>query len=450
MKTIFLTITCAVLLAATSLRAQNNMIDGVVWIVGDEVILKSDVEEQRIRMQYEGTRMQGDPYCLIPEQIAIQKLFLHQAKIDSITVAESMVYSQVEARLNYFMNEIGSKEKMEEYFKKSTAQIREELYNATKEQMIVQQMQQKLTGDVKLTPSEVRKMYNELTEDSIPTVPETVEIQILTIEPPIGQDEIDRVKEQLREFTERVNSGSTDFSLLARLYSEDKESAVKGGELGFAGRGRFVPEFASAAFALQEPGKISRVVETEFGYHIIQLIEKRDDRVNCRHILLKPRVSTEEKLQALARLDSIVGVIRNGELTFESATLQFSSDKDSRMNGGLMPNPYTGSSKFEYQALPSEVAKMAYKLNAGEVSEPFAMMDTKLGREVYAIVKVKTKVKSHKANLVDDYQELKSFLEAKRGQEILQEWISQKQKETYIQIDEEWRNCNFKHDGWVK
>ncbi len=450
MKKIFLTITCAILLATASLRAQNNMIDGVVWIVGDEVILKSDVEEQRIRMQYEGTRMQGDPYCLIPEQIAIQKLFLHQAKIDSITVAESMVYSQVEARLNYFMNEIGSKEKMEEYFKKTTAQIREELYNATKEQMIVQQMQQKLTGDVKLTPSEVRKMYEELTEDSIPTVPETVEIQILTIEPPIGQDEIDRVKEQLREFTDRVNSGSTDFSLLARLYSEDKESAVKGGELGFAGRGRFVPEFASAAFALQEPGKISRVVETEFGYHIIQLIEKRDDRVNCRHILLKPRVSTEEKLQALERLDSIVGVIRNGELTFESATLQFSSDKDSRMNGGLMPNPYTGSSKFEYQALPSEVAKMAYKLNAGEVSEPFAMMDTKLGREVYAIIKVKTKVKSHKANLVDDYQELKSFLEAKRGQEILQEWISKKQKETYIQIDEEWQNCNFKHDGWVK
>lgn len=430
--------------------AQNNMIDGVVWIVGDEVILKSEVEEQRIRMQYEGTRMQGDPYCLIPEQIAIQKLFLHQAKIDSIVVSESMVYSQVEARMNYFISEIGSKEKMEEYFKKSATQIREDLYTVTKEQMIVQQMQQKLTGDVKLTPNEVRKMYEQMDADSIPIVPETVEVQILTIEPPIKQTEIDRVKSQLREFTERVNSGSTDFSLLARLYSEDKESALRGGELGFAGRGRFVPEFAAAAFALQEPGKISRVVETEFGYHIIQLIEKRDDRVNCRHILLKPRVSIEEKQQAMKQLDSIVNVIRNGELTFESATLKFSADKDSRMNGGLMPNQYTGSSKFEYQSLPSEIAKMAYKLNAGEISEPFAMMDTKLGREVYAIIKVKTKVKSHKANLVDDYQELKSFLEAKRGQEILQEWITKKQKETYIQIDEEWKNCNFKHEGWIK
>jgi len=430
--------------------AQNNMIDGVVWIVGDEVILKSEVEEQRIRMQYEGTRMQGDPYCLIPEQIAIQKLFLHQAKIDSIIVSESMVYSQVEARMNYFISEIGSKEKMEEYFKKSAAQIREELYTVTKEQMIVQQMQQKLTGDVKLTPNEVRKMYEQMDIDSIPTVPETVEIQILTIEPPIKQAEIDRVKNQLREFTERVNSGSTDFSLLARLYSEDKESAVRGGELGFAGRGRFVPEFAAAAFALQEPGKISRVVETEFGYHIIQLIEKRDDRVNCRHILLKPRVSIEEKQQAMEQLDSIVNVIRNGELTFESATLKFSADKDSRMNGGLMPNQYTGSSKFEYQTLPSEIAKVAYKLNAGEISEPFVMMDTKLGREVYAIIKVKTKVKSHKANLIDDYQELKSFMEARRGQEILQEWIAKKQKETYIQIDEEWQNCNFKHEGWIK
>lgn len=430
--------------------AQNNMIDGVVWIVGDEVILKSEVEEQRIRMQYEGTRMQGDPYCLIPEQIAIQKLFLHQAKIDSIVVSESMVYSQVEARMNYFISEIGSKEKMEEYFKKSATQIREDLYTVTKEQMIVQQMQQKLTGDVKLTPNEVRKMYEQMDADSIPIVPETVEVQILTIEPPIKQTEIDRVKSQLREFTERVNSGSTDFSLLARLYSEDKESALRGGELGFAGRGRFVPEFAAAAFALQEPGKISRVVETEFGYHIIQLIEKRDDRVNCRHILLKPRVSIEEKQQAMKQLDSIVNVIRNGELTFESATLKFSADKDSRMNGGLMPNQYTGSSKFEYQSLPSEIAKVAYKLNAGEISEPFAMMDTKLGREVYAIIKVKTKVKSHKANLVDDYQELKSFLEAKRGQEILQEWITKKQKETYIQIDEEWKNCNFKHEGWIK
>lgn len=450
MKKVGLTIWFLLSSVVSIVFAQNNMIDGVVWIVGDEVILKSDVEEQRLRMQYEGTRMQGDPYCLIPEQIAIQKLFLHQAKIDSIIVSESMVYSQVEARMNYFISEIGSKEKMEEYFKKTASQIREELYTVTKEQMIVQQMQQKLTGDVKLTPNEVRTMYGRLDADSIPTVPETVEVQIITIEPPIKQEEIDRVKNQLREFAERVNSGSVDFSLLASLYSEDKESAIRGGELGFAGRGRFVPEFASAAFALQEPGKISRVIETEFGYHIIQLIEKRDDRVNCRHILLKPRVSVEEKQQALERLDSIANMIRNGELTFESATLRFSSDKDSRMNGGLIPNQYTGSSKFEYQNLPSEIAKMAYKLNAGEISEPFAMMDTKLGREVYAIIKVKSKVKSHKANLIDDYQELKSFLEAKRGQEIIQEWITKKQKETYIQIDEEWKNCNFKHEGWIK
>lgn len=448
MKRIF--VFCSLWVACIGLVAQNNMIDGVVWVVGDEVILKSDVEEQRIRMQYEGTRMQGDPYCLIPEQIAIQKLFLHQAKIDSITVSESMVYQQVEARINYFISEIGSQEKVEEYFKKSISQIREELYEVTKEQMIVQQMQQKLTGDVKLTPSEVQKMYNKLKADSIPTVPETVEIQILTIEPPIKQEEIERVKDQLREFAERVNTGKADFSMLVRLYSEDKESALRGGELGFAGRGRFVPEFATAAFALQEPGKISRVVETEFGYHIIQLIEKRDDRVNCRHILMKPRVSTEEKIAALEKLDSIVTEIRNGNISFEAATAQYSSNKESRMNGGLMPNPNTGSSKFEYQGLPSEVAKMAYGLNAGEVSAPFAMMDASLGREVYAIIKVKTKVKSHKANLTDDYQELKSFLEAMRGQELIEEWIEKKRSETYIKIDEEWQNCSFKYDGWIK
>ncbi|MBO7724571.1 MAG: peptidylprolyl isomerase [Paludibacteraceae bacterium] len=441
---------CILTLISTLVVAQNNMIDGIVWVVGDEVILRSEVEEQKLRMQYEGQKTQGDLYCVIPEQMAIQKLFLHQAKIDSVVVAESMVVSQVDARLNYFLSEIGSREKMEEYFKKTTAQIREELYEMMKQQMIVQQMQQKLTASVKLTPSEVRKEFDELPKDSIPTVPETVEIQIIKMDPPVSQEEIERIKNTLRDFATRVNEGKADFSMLARLYSDDKASASKGGELGFAGRGKFVPEFASAAFALQEPGKVSRVIHTEFGYHIIQLIEKRDERVNCRHILMKPKISLNDRIQISEKLDSIVTQIRYGNLSFEDAAMRFSSDKDTRMNGGLLPNPYTGASKFEYQNLPSEIAKKAYDLNVGEISDPFIMMDEKLGREVYCVVKVKSKVLSHKANINDDYQELKSYLEARRGNEVINEWIAKKIKETYIWIDDNWKNCNFQYDGWIK
>jgi len=275
--------------------AQTNIIDEVIWIVGDESILRSEVEEQRLRSQYEGTPIQGDPYCVIPEQIAINKLFLHQAKLDSVEVSESTVMNQVENRLSFFISQIGSKEKMEEYFGKNTVNLREDLRVMFRDQMIIQEMQRKLVGDIKSTPSDVRRFYNSLSNDSIPTVPAQVELQIISFEPPVPIEESNRIKERLRDFSDRVNKGTTEFSVLARLYSEDAESAKRGGELGFMGRGQLVPEFATVAFNLTDPKKVSRIVQTEFGYHIIQLIEKRGDRINCRHILLKPRISIVDK-----------------------------------------------------------------------------------------------------------------------------------------------------------
>jgi len=275
--------------------AQTNIIDEVIWIVGDESILRSEVEEQRLRAQYEGTPIQGDPYCVIPEQIAINKLFLHQAKLDSVEVSESTVMNQVENRLSFFISQIGSKEKMEEYFGKNTVNLREDLRVMFRDQMIIQEMQRKLVGDIKSTPSDVRRFYNSLSNDSIPTVPAQVELQIISFEPPVPIEESNRIKERLRDFSDRVNKGTTEFSVLARLYSEDAESAKRGGELGFMGRGQLVPEFATVAFNLTDPKKVSRIVQTEFGYHIIQLIEKRGDRINCRHILLKPRISIVDK-----------------------------------------------------------------------------------------------------------------------------------------------------------
>ncbi len=436
------------LITLGSIKA-DNVIDEVIWIVGDEAILRSEVEEERLRAQYEGQQIPGDPYCVIPEQIAIQKLFLHQAELDSVYANESQVESQVEMRLNYYISQIGSKEKMEEYFRKSMNEMKEDMTTSVRNQMIIQQMQQKLTENIKTTPAEIRRYYNSLPQDSIPTVAAQVEVQIISFEPPVPQTEIDRIKTRLREFTERVHKGEADFSMLARLYSEDTESAKRGGELGFVGRGQLVPEFADVAFNLTDPKRVSRIAETEYGYHIIQLIEKRGERINCRHILLKPRVSSADEKQALNKLDSIASLIRNDSLSFEQAVVMYSQDKNSVMNGGVMMNENSLTSKFEYQELPTEIARQIYDMEVGEISKPFVIMDKMKNKEVCAIVKVKSKTGVHKANLVDDYQVIRSMLENKMREEFIQEWIRKKQADTYIHIDEDWRGCDFQYPNWI-
>jgi peptidyl-prolyl cis-trans isomerase SurA len=450
MKKIIFSFLLLLSIAPMKMLAQKNIIDEVIWVVGDESILRSEIEKQKMQAQYDGTPIQGDPYCVIPEQIAIQKLFLHQAVLDSIVVSESSVMNQVENRLNYFVSQIGSKEKVEEYFHKNTTELREELREMVRNQQIIQQMQQKLVENIKSTPADVRRFMKDLPADSIPTVPAEVELQIISFEPPVPIEETNRIKDRLRDFTERVNSGTSDFSVLARLYSEDTESAKRGGELGFMGRGQLVPEFSAVAFNLTDPKKVSRVVQTEFGYHIIQLIEKRGDRINCRHILLKPRVSIAEKEKAIHALDSIANKIRENKFTFEQAVMGFSQDKNTAMNAGLMLNEKTNTSKFEYQDLPPEVAKTVYGMNVGEVSKPFSMISKSTNKDVVAVVKLKSKIENHKANLTDDYQMLKTFYEGKKKQEFLNTWIIKKQKETYISIDPAWQNCTFQYPGWIK
>ena len=426
----------------------DNVIDEVIWIVGDEAILRSEVEEERLRAQYEGQQMAGDPYGLIPEQLAIQKLFLHQAELDSIEVNESTVSHQVDMRINYYLSQIGSKEKMEEYFRKTTSEIREELSSTVRNQMIIQQMQMKLTENLKPTPAEIRRYYNSLPEDSIPLIPAQVEVQIISLEPQVPQEEIERIKMRLREFTERVTNGTADFAMLARLYSEDTESAKQGGELGFVGRGQLVQEFADVAFNLNDPKKVSRIVETEYGYHIIQLIEKKGDRINCRHILMRPRLSANDKIHALERLDSIANMIRDDKMTFEEAVIRFSQDKTTAMNAGMMANPNTGAGKFEYQDLPPEVARQIYDMNEGDLSQAFVMMDQQKNKEVCAIVRLKKKQDAHQANLTDDFQVIKTMLEEKLAAEFIDKWIRKKQQETYIHIDPAWRGCDFQYPGW--
>ena len=443
---------CMLLMTALPSVAQNNVIDEVVWVVGDEAILKSDVETERINAQYEGRKFDGDPYCIIPEQLAVQKLFLHQAEIDSIVVAEQDVLNRLEQQTNWLIDQIGSKEKMEEYYNKTSTQIREMLRENIRNGMIVQKMQQHIVGDIKLVPADVRRYFKNLPMDSIPFVPTQVEVQIVTLEPKIPQEEIERVKKALRDYTDQVHKGEIAFSTLARLYSEDEGTRRRGGELGFMGRGELVPEFANVAFNLQDPNKVSKIVESEFGFHIIQLIEKRGDRINSRHILLKPKVEEKEMEAALLRLDSIAKDIRNTKYSFEEAASYISHDKDTRNNHGLMANPVSGTARFEMQELAQvsqEVAKTVEGLNVGEVSEPFTMINSK-GKEICAIVKLKARIDGHKATITEDYQRLKSIVQAKLGEEKLQKWILEKQKSTYVRINDNWATCDFKYPGWVR
>lgn len=448
MKLRLLTISLFLTAMGYLMTAQNNIAEEVAWIVGDEAIYKSDIEEQYQQLQYERTPIDGNPYCVIPEQIAIDKLFLHQAKIDTIEVPNSTVQQSVDARINYFIANLGSKEKVEEYFRKPIPEIREQLMNTVRDQYTIQQVQSSLTKNVKATPSDVRKFYNSIPKDSLPLIQKQVEVEIITINPIIPQQEIDEVKSRLRDYAQRVNNGESDFSTLALLYSEDG-SAMSGGEIGFKSRNDLVPEYANVAFNLNDPKKVSKIVETEFGYHIIQLIEKRGDRINTRHILLKPKVNQKDLDSAVVKLDSLRKDILANKYTFEQAALYVSQDKDSRNNKGLMMNPQTHTTLFEMADLPDEIGKVVDKLQVEEISEPFIAINKSNNRQQVAMVKLVRRIEAHKADLAEDFQVLKDMYENKRKAEIIDEWVKEKQKKTYVHISEGWRNCEFKYN-WRK
>ena len=443
---------CVLGLVTVAASAQNRVIDEVVWVVGDEAILKSDVESERLNAQYEGRKFNGDPYCIIPEELAVQKLFLHQAELDSIEVTEQEVLGRLDLQVDWLIGQIGSKEKMEEYYNKTMTQIREMLRENIRNGLTVDKMKAEIVGDIKIVPADVRRYFSGLPQDSIPYVPTQVEVQIVTLEPKIPQEEIERVKKALRDYTQQVTEGKMAFSTLARLYSEDEGTRRRGGEMGFVGRGHLVPEFANVAFNLQSTDKVSKIVETEFGFHIIQLIEKRGDRINARHILLKPKVEEKEMEAAIMRLDSVAKDIRNAKFSFDEAATYISQDKDTRNNHGLMANPESGTARFEMQELAKvsqEVAKTVEGLNVGEISEPFVMINNK-GKEICAIVKLKARIDGHKATITEDYQRLKSIVQAKLSEEKIQKWIKEKQKSTYVRINEDWVKCDFKYPGWVR
>lgn len=438
------------LMAGSSLRAQNSVIDEVAWVVGDEAIWKSEIEDARLQALYEGRKFDKDPYCVLPEELAIQKLFLHQAELDSIEVTDSEVMSQVESAISMYIQNIGSREKMEEYFNKTSSEIREDLRQSARQSLISQRMQAELIGNVTVTPAQVRRYVSSLSQDSIPFVPTTVEVEIITNDPKVPQEEIDDVKRRLRDYTDRVNNGES-FTMLARLYSEDTGTAMNGGELPrFMGRAELDQSFANVAFNLQSTDKVSKIVESEFGYHIIQLVERRGDRIKVRHILLKPHIPTEDIEDSKVLLDSIADEIRNGKFSFEDAAIAFSSDKNTRNNHGLLPNDNDGTSRFEMQDLPSEIAKVVDGMEVGEISKAFEMVNSQ-GKQQCVIVKLKSRIKGHKATVGEDYQKLKALTIAKMQQDLIDNWIREKQRTTYVRISPNWRTgCEFQYPGWIK
>lgn len=433
----------------TLLSAQENVIDRVEWVVGDKAILRSDIEGAIDFWVQENRKFEGDPYCVVGEDLAVQQLFIHQAGLDSINVGQMDVMKEVDRALEGMIARAGTKEKLEEYMGKTYSQIREMYFEYFENMMLTESVRKNIIGDIKVSPALVRKYYNTLPVDSIPYIPMQVEVQIITQKPEIEIEEIERVKSELRGYAERINNGETSFSTLALLYSEDKGSARSGGELPFGGRGEWAPEFAAVAFNLTDPNKVSQVVETEYGFHIIQLIEKRGDRVKVRHILRKPRVSDESITAMLARLDSIKEDISNGLFTFDEGASQISHDKDTRNNNGVMFFSEQGMShsKFELQNLPVEVAAAVERMKVGEISKPFVMEQSN-GTTVCAIVKLKSRVEGHKANMRDDYDYLKQLYSAKMGEEKVSKWIKEKQKKTYVRVNRDRRNCKFLYPDW--
>ena len=446
-------LTTALLAAALPAAAQqNNVIDEVIWVVGDEAILRSDVEKARQQMQ----RVSGNPYCVIPENLALQKLFLHQAELDSITVDETAVNRYTEAYLNQWVQAAGSREKLEEYRGMTFSQIREETFSMVKDNQLMEMVKKELTKNIKVTPAEVRHFFRNVPEDSLPLIPTQVEVELLAEHPQVRQEEIDRIKEELRDYTERINSGNMTFSVLAKLFSEDG-SAAQGGEMDYMSRVDLDPAFANVAWTLTDPKKVSKIVESQYGFHIIQLIDKRGEKLKLRHILKKPHVDPKDIEANLVRLDSIVADIKEGKFSFEDAASSLSDDKDSRNNKGLMFNVVVDenigerirTSRFKMGELPSEIARIVEKLDVGEISKPFTMLD-KAGKTQCAVVKLKSRIKAHAATITEDFQVLSQIVRAKRSEEFLDKWIREKQRTTYVRINPEWSNCEFQYPGWIK
>lgn len=431
------------------IQAQDKVVDQIVAVVGKNIILKSDIEGMYLQQQAQGVTSEGDQKCEILENLLVEKLLLAEAELDTtITVSDSQLNQSLEQRIQYFISHLGSEKEVEAYFKKSIVELKADMQEVIKNQQMTQQMQGKIVDKVTITPAEVRLNFKNLPQNEIPQIDEQVEYAQITVQPEIPLEEEDRIKSTLRELKRRIESGESGFAPMAVMYSEDG-SAKNGGELDYMGRGQLDPAYAAAAFNLKGD-KISNVVKSEFGYHIIQVIDRKGEMIKTRHILLMPKPSDKSLQKAFNRIDSIANFIRDGKFKFEEAASHFSYDKDSRNNGGIVINPESAESKWKLSELDPDVSKVIANMKVGDISKPFKTMDMKNQQAVYKIVKLVNKRETHPANLRDDYVELSNIYMAKKKEQTLDKWIREKQSGTYVHIDDSYLNCNFKYKGWIK
>lgn len=447
-KFLSLAIITLLIITTGSLYAQDKVVDQIVAIVGGNIILKSDIEKMYMDQQAQGMTTDGDMKCEILENFLIDKLLIAEAEMDTlISITDSQVNQQMDGQLQTYISYFGSERAVENYFKKPIADIRAEMRQVVRDQLMSSQMRNKIIQDVTATPSEVRQFYRNLTEDEIPVIPAQYEYAQITVRPDISLEEENRVKAELRDLKTKIEGGSS-FAAMAVMYSEGP-SANAGGEIGYLGRAQLDSEYAAAAFNLKGD-RVSNVVKSEFGYHIIQLIDRKGDKVNTRHILMTPKVSPEAREQSNERLDSLANMIRKQKLSFEEAAIRFSSDKNTRNNGGLVINPNSLTSRFTVEELDGSVSKVLADLKIGEISDPFQSTDQESRQQVYTIVKLIDKMESHKANLQNDYQYLSDLFLQKKREDKLEEWINNQQQQTYIRIDDTYANCNFEFSNWRK
>jgi len=428
---------------------HRNVIDKIVAVVGEEIVLKSDIENEllHLRQQSQSSFIENpDTKAQLLERLLINKLLLAQAKIDSIFATDEQVEKQLNSQIEYYIRQSGSQEKLEAYFGKSIEEIKNEMRVPMRDNIITSQMQQKIVEAARVTPSEVRHFYKQTDKDSLPEVGDKYELQQIVVRPKISNEEKERVRNRLRGFRDDILAGKQSFQTLAVLYSEDNVSATRGGELGYMSKNDLVPEFAEAAFSLK-PGKLSKIVETEYGFHLIQYIDRQGDRMNVRHILLRPKIEEKARKEALSHMDTIIDLLKKDEIPFEYVAQRTSDDTKTRLNGGLIINQ-EADSKLLRESIRGEMARQVAKLKVGEISAPFLDQDGPI--EEYKIIRLKAFHPSHKANLEDDWNTFEQALLRKKQQELFEKWIREKQESTYIHIDEDYQTGKFTYKGWIK
>jgi peptidyl-prolyl cis-trans isomerase SurA len=425
--------------------AQAQVLDQVVAIVGGKIVKLSDIENQFQQAKLQGVLLGEKDKCQILENLMVSKLLINQAELDSIVVDDQQIESEMDRRLRYYIAQFGSRDKFEEFYKKSILEFKNEFREIIRGQKMEQEMEGKITGSVTVTPSDVKKYFNSQDPDSIPLVPAEYEIGQIVRQPKIGQDEKEKVRQKLTELRDRILKGE-NFASLAVLYSEDPGSAKKGGELGSHGRGEFYPEFEAMSFSLQKD-EISPIVETKAGFHILQLIDRKGDYVNVRHILIMPKVSVYDLANAKNFLDSVYTLIKEKKITIEEAAAKFSDDPSGK-NGGMMINSASGNSRFSAEELDPSVYFVADKLQQGEVSQAVPMKDEE-GKQAYRLLYLKLRTSPHKANLKDDYDKIQNATYEKAKQDALNKWIGEKIKTTYVKIFDEYKKCSFQQNWFA-